>query len=613
MPCSVFGRLRSCARGLCLTAAVILLAGPIAAADRPAQKHPVSSAAPAEEAAETAAPLPQPAEQPNPDEIEKRFYRGVNQSRSGNAMLAASEFVGVRDDLSRLGFSGAPEFSRRLIESGYRRYAAGDLEGAASLFKSAVLLSPDSPEILLASASFPSAVGYRRSAELFFSGLVTLTRDPIACAKLLVNFVLVGLIAATLSIAVMLVIQITRNCEMLHFALGKKLPIKIRGFVTPLLLAVLITVPLRLGIVGAVGCWSLLLAFLLPRRRRLALAAGALILAWGLSIEHLAAMALNIKSPAGRLLSNQAAGRFIPGEEEEFEAQMPELSKQYLGAILSGMAKFRRQDANQAEQYFAEARARARSDNERLAAMIDLSAVLYSQKRFSEARDVLQTAQQLGTESYELYYNLANVSIALLDVEGHRRYLQLAAAIDRSRAFAAEQLDSNNRPPALIMPPWLSVFRSVFTPIQQVNRSAAAVVAADSQALLGTMLPIRRSGAFVIFGALVFLAGLVFKKPQEIIRPDGPAFELPSRIWAVFPAGRALAGDRPLLGVVLLAAVLGLALLYVGVPPHLFELRAGGLDAFAGFAWSAALIWVIAASLGFSARTVSSAVAEENR
>lgn len=615
---------RLCCRKWCLSAVAVLLwllalevavfiSPTISLADKPARKARANAAAEIAsapgQAPVSAAPAPA---QLDVEEISRRFYRGVNEAIAGNGILSGSEFVAVRDQLAALGYNGSSEFSRRLVEAGVTRYEAGDKDAASSLFQSAILLAPNSPQILLAAASYPSVMGFSRSLELLSSGLFALLHDPTACARLFVNFCLILLVAMTLALALMFVIQITRNGDTLLVALGRRLPIRVRGYLAPLLLAILTTLPLKLGIVGAIGCWSLLLAFLLPRRRRLAVSAGLIILSWGLSLEYLAGASLNLGSSTGVVVANQAAGLFAPGDEQSFGAMLPELSKRYLGALLGGQSELRSGRPEHAEQYFISARDRAHSPNERLAALIGLGAAMYQQNRFAEARTIWQVGETLQIESYELNYNLANASMALLDVEAHRRYLKNAAAIDYSRAFAAEQLETDRRPAVTMSAPWWSVFKEMIQPLGENARTESVVVAADRQALLGTMLPIRRSGAVAIFGALIFLCGLFFKRPPEIPRHgratgDG---EKPSKIWAAFPAGRELAGERPLVGTAVLALILALGLAYVEVPIHLFSIRAGGLAHFSPFAWAAIAVWAISALVGFVEKSVEPASAE---
>ena len=81
----------------------------------------------------------------------------------------------------------------------------------------------------------------------------------------------------------------------------------------------------------------------------------------------------------------------------------------------------------------------------------------------------------------------------------------------------------------------------------------------------------------------------------------------PSRIWAVFPAGRVLAGERPVIGAGILALVIGLVLAHLGLPVHLFALRAGELGPFNGFVWAAAVVWCGSAFIGLSGRTIEPA------
>ncbi len=510
---------------------------------------------------------------PAEEVMNRKFYHALNDVLANNFTGAAQKLRSVRGISYKQGYTGLPDYSIELIGRAKASMAEGRDQAAKFLIAQAVELSPDHPRVNLLAASFYKLVGVGNALSYLGTTFASMHRYPFFFGTLILNFLLVGLVAMTASFLVVCVIQLLRNGELLLAECAKPFTIGIAQGLSSL--------PLFSGILGALAVWSLVLSYFKKGCRWLALMSGLAILAWGWGIPRMSMMGFNAETELFRVLEDINTGGYTPlGDELLFEELRHRPSDSYLlfAAAQSLHRKgleFAASGLYQEVQVLTDERSSLYST-----AALNLGALFYRDRRLAEAKKVLEQLEKRRIESFELYYNLALVHLALLDTANHREYYNKARAYDRGKLDALVvstqesarvlhgRLPSSELSPLLMRrPPWLT------------NESYQSLVEAQ-QRLAASLMIGGNPSMLLFFGFLVAgLGGAVQmhwsrKKKKKRATISFSRILEPSRssiLWCALPAGMSLAGNSPIRGSWVFGLVLALLMFAFEAPMRLFQ------------------------------------------
>jgi len=498
--------------------------------------------------------------------LDRIFLQAINDINANQFADASGKFTQLQKTAAQSGWESLPSFSVALIERAEAMLATGEREKAAFLLRRAEELSPRDPKVLFALSRFPELHGYGASIGYGFQALRNSYSSPLVLGIFLVNLFLVGLVALTLSLGLVCVVQFVRSTEAVFTRVSKVVPQYCRGVVTGPLVLVLMLLPAFGGILLAIVCWSALLSRSVPACRRLALAAGIVTAAWGLSLPLAAALLGSLGSRPAQVVSELALMSYSPDSQELIAPSTP-LPSVPLMLFARAQSLYLNGRLEEAKSEF---RKIATKGDTALAAVIEANSAAVSLALQDVAAAKADLLQHEATEgpTFETSYNLALVSLAELDTESQRKYYEQARSIDAGRLARLESL-TEGRALALLSPPPTKMFLPfLLHPFEQPRGSSRG---ARENSVASALIFGAGPTFLVVLGICVSVFGLM--RPKTDDAPAGEPVPI-GALWKVLPGGRALCGDRPAGGACVLALFLGFLLAGSGVPVHLVPVAA---------------------------------------
>lgn len=505
-----------------------------------------------------------------------QFYAAIAKLEKGDFGAAASELDALKARAAGVSYSNLTELSFQLIARAERAKLDGKDEEAAFLARWAESLSPTDARIQLALAKFPAAFDGREFLSRAFAALQLLPSHPYLGAALVCTLLLVVLVAATLGMLLVSIIQLLRHGDSIVEGLGKLFPYAWRGFGAIGLLLVLLAAPLAGGLLFAIACWGLVLTRYVPACRRFSLNAGVLILTWGLAIPVIGAARLTLGSDLLRAMEEIHNDAYVPRAETVLREPIRGGRSEPVVSFLLGVSRYREGDLAGAHTNFTQAVEASSAGALRRAAQVNLGATMIRLGDVKGGRDALVRAEEEGVASFELYYNLSQAQLLLLDTEAARRYSQLALAADRERLNQLEQSaaagTSQVHPPLLAHAPTSTLLPQLLRTTLVGAAPAAELQRRDSRTarLVGLLLVAGKTETIVLLGLLSIAFGwFVTHRSRHAVGEREPVVEqegTPSLVWYVLPGGGFVAAERPMLGATVLTAVIACVLLAFGSP-----------------------------------------------
>lgn len=176
-------------------------------------------------------------------------------------------------------------------------------------------------------------------------------------------------------------------------------------------------------------CWSVVIAWNLPRCQWLAAAVGALMVAWATMLPVERALLPRINSDLQTTVEEINSGSAIPGAAEEFMKAVKDGEREPAIVVTAAQAALREGKLDDAERML-QLIVGFRGLREPLLreVYVLLGSTAFHKGDLSLAKEFLNRAEELGEKRFELYFYQAQLAIASTDLTESRKIL-------RSRQF----------------------------------------------------------------------------------------------------------------------------------------------------------------------------------
>ena len=501
-------------------------------------------------------------------QLRREFDRAVNYVKSGDIVAAGGVLDRLRVSAKSAGVAGMPEFSFELFGIAQRMLRFAETENAdiaRFLVVRAVELGGKDPRVALGASAFWQVVGVRAAVIYLVSAVANSWRSPAFALGMGNDIVLVVLTALTLGFAVTGIVQHARCSPVALQSLAGKRPGRAALLSGAGLYLAVLVVPLRFGITAAAGVWAIAAAWLLAHCRAVGAAVGILLVVWVLVLPVSNSLRERVSSRTERAIEDAQLGRLSDWGMGVLVSAAAGGSRDPL--LLESLAKIRLRDGDLGE---AEALARSVIGSSVIEQRVyatglgTLGCVLFREQRYPEAVKSFEAAIAEGGPAYELYTNLTYASVAQTDVEGQRRYEELARQADpgrwereRGAAASSERL--------------LEIPVGVDALAQRLLRPMVYVSASERLSAEGDVWKIAELGGTRGGSLLLAVAVFVLGFPWLFVHAhqngtSRPKAEPAALFWWVLPGGGEFAGDRPVRGALKLGAFLVLIFVAADYP-----------------------------------------------
>lgn len=494
------------------------------------------------------------------------FYSGLNQYIAGDKQKSAKEFIEFKKETEKKGYKNISGLSISLLEKARSEKLKGDLEGARFLEGWSKKLSPSDSKIsLLNMSSFSSAVSNLKYSPSLFS-------------VIFVNSLQLAAISLTVSLFIVLVIQLGKNSEILIDYSFSLLPLNYRGFLGPLVTAFLLVVPLYFGLAISLACWSVLLGYCFKNCKFLPLFTALVFFFWVFPLQYAKKYVILNNEPVLISVESINSGNFNYRDKEILEKELDKDRSSELFSYFYGQSLAREGEFQKASVYFKSV---LNSANKKSAlyknALVNSGALSLVQKNFKDSQSKLEESIALGEDSFEVYYNLSQAKMSLLDTIAHGKFYKLAK---ESNSSLLEWSEANKLAedvplfkPMNLLELNKTIFKSERFKKLQENQNLTSKLESN---LYSALFPIKEpKQAILILASLLFLIGLFIIKRK--VKDTGSAYKAffsnrISFVWHGFPAGGLIAGSRPVLGALFLATILACVMAVCEKPVSLLSM-----------------------------------------
>jgi tetratricopeptide (TPR) repeat protein len=494
----------------------------------------------------------------------------LDEQRFADASRALESLAFSRDVR---GYHNLPDFSHSLLEIADRFVELGKLDEVRFLVVKATEISPSDGRVLLSAASFYEHIGWGEGASYLWSALSHLLLQPVFFSTILVNILLVLLLSVTTSFFLAAVVQMLRFSSRIHRGLVSILPWSFRGFLAPICLFSLFIVPLYGGLLFAMGTWAVVLACArsssqtFGARKLFGLCVAIICVCWGTLLPKINTVGYNLRLESTRVFEDINRFGFSPRGEKHIKEQLRNNPEDMVHLFALGLImKLKGFQEIASQQFETVSRLSGHGTLIHNAAQANLAVMAYDDNDYEKALNIFKRVEHNGGREFELYYNLANTSMLLLQEEEHEKYFAKAKALDESRL---DKLIANNSltPEALSYPAPINLSYSLLLrPIEESDESHAEIVRQGRYEVYDYLLHGANDQIVVVFGLLIvllvlLLPGFARKKSPELEREMGAASG-----WSLLPAGAPLAGNQPIWGAFVLCFSLVFLLAGTGSP-----------------------------------------------
>ncbi|NLF24533.1 MAG: hypothetical protein GX589_02600 [Deltaproteobacteria bacterium] len=326
------------------------------------------------------------------------------------------------------GIRAFEKYSNWLISAADRKFHAADYDGAQVCLRIALELSPDSPRVILNSLPVVEAMQGKKAAgrqlrRVFFAAM----SFPSIWMKLLKTLlyptmwaITLGLYAATAGFLLWNTPDIMRRVAML-------LPHQVRGFITPILSAVIFCVPTVFGPVWCLVAWSCLLLLLLPKQTWLPLYTGVLLMLWGAAIPLRENLEVWLKNPAMQALMRIQEGVYEPGDKSRLVKLLRRQPDLGVGWFAYGEQLKRQGAYSHAAKAFLEAEKFLGSQSFTVAEQASLA---FLQDDYQQADRLFSEIAEDQGDQAAFWINYSKVKFQLREEEASSAYLAKAERLD---------------------------------------------------------------------------------------------------------------------------------------------------------------------------------------
>ena len=519
--------------------------------------------------------------QASTETLSQLFFKGVTLYNDDKAGEAAVSFQAARDKASRDGYLNLTDFSIALLRQARLESQDGNTNDAKFLVHWADTLSPLDARVSLLSAGFSEVTGYGASIGKVFKSIGLLPRTPTLMASLLLNVLLVGLTAFTIALFVTALLQLSRNAESVVLNISQMIPLNFRGVLGPVLALIVLASPLYLGLLPAVCVWSVLLGFFLHSCRWLPALAGATVICWGSGMLIAERVGPQLALDLNYAVENVNNRTYAPQDKRSLAMSIESNPGDLVPLFLYGQILGQEGDHLLSAQVFNKIidQTRKKEDMHKKA-KLNLAAVYLRSSKETEAGVILEELLRSGERSFEAYYNTAQVKMAALDTVGHRAMYQKAVDLNPEKIEWLEDFKSSDVVPIFASLSTDGFLERYFKRVPSSNVVLPGEEPLQAGSLFGkekVYASLMTGGSFtliLLLGGLTLSMGLFirFRKGENDLEShDNTSFfgKIKSVFWHAFPCGGMIAGNRPVLGAMLLGVLTSLVIIAYQNPVEL--------------------------------------------
>lgn len=496
--------------------------------------------------------------------LETSYYQAVNLIYEGQFGVASNKFEELKSAAAGLGIENMPEFSFALLERTETMLESGDREKASFLLRRAEQLSPTDARVVFAVALFSELNGMSASTKMLFRAALLALGQPVVLGTVIANGLLLMLCAVTLACLLVTLVQITKHAEGVFDTVYRWLPQASRGVLGPPTVLALLVLPALGGVLFALSVWSIVLARSVKHCRGVAFMTAVLCMVWGLAIPLINTLGRNATAELSWNLDALHNHGYSPAALETVSHALQDSPKDPL-------LRFASAELLQLDGRLQEARAIYESLLREAPAVgsqarFQLGVLAFQEQSFAAAREAFEKLEKDGIFPFETAYNLALAHMSELNTEGHRKYYELAAEEDRSRAVRLEAETKTNPSPVLVGPP-----ASLFPSFLLTARDGGAAALVTENRLAASMLRGARPIFLIAVGVAVFLIVLLGPKSVAVRKRAGEPGVVTRWLWRALPGGSQFADTAPARGGFLLGLFITGVIATAGVPVRLIS------------------------------------------
>lgn len=479
-----------------------------------------------------------------PDQIHIKWMEAFIALQSNNLKAANKHIFELNELRERAGLATLEAISLELIGRSRAALVRGEGELAAFLVRKALLLSPDSPQVIYRSLYLADVTRTASYSDQIGRLLPALIAHPHVLLEWINAMIYPVLWALTIGLYLAFVLFFCARIHTLLRSFTRILPTRLRGLLTPFVTVIVLSAPCLLGPLWVLAVWSIILFFMLPSKRTLGFIAGILMIMWSAGIYVTENLKGWFASPGIQTMLRVSSGSYHRGDREALiKLSMVRANDGVLYYTLGQLAR-RHENYAEAQHYFKKAEQEL-GEQPWISAQKGMIAFL--QGDTAAAIDFYESAEEQGLSSTGFLVNYSKFKFDLLDAEGSRELFRRANAQDP--VLAARLRDREDKlgiksPHALaeIQIPFMTLLQSgISLPMPGVR---ARVIAVSR----GLMSPVGLRG-IAIMGIILITTFLTLRQRDNRSRlpsyygkfqPDSALLSfikiIPGGAWAV--AGR---------------------------------------------------------------------------
>ena len=328
----------------------------------------------------------------------------------------------------KYAYSGLHSISMELIDFAHNVLDKGNKEQAYLLSQYAQQLSPGAPSVILASIPIVREARGASSALVSVREMLSFFhRTPDVLILLTDVFLYPILFVFGLALFLSLGLCLSKDMVLIMRRMAAMLPLTIRGYLTPPLVAFLLMAPLLGGIYVALVCWSLITVFIVPRYRFFCLATGILLIGWATVIPLKENIHAWIVSDKIRVMRQVLAGSFEPGYESAFKELQAERPDDPLVPYAYALLLVQGNEYRRASELFDSL------ESERYLKpwiLVQRGNMYMKQGKFQKADEMYDAAEAKGINTAEFFINRSRVKSKRMKTRESREYLKRAVSLD---------------------------------------------------------------------------------------------------------------------------------------------------------------------------------------
>jgi tetratricopeptide (TPR) repeat protein len=535
--------------------------------------------------------------------LDNHYYSALGAVNRGDYSEAANQFELLLADAKELAIESLPIYSEQLLHLAQSVEGEREVHEIRFLVNHAVELSPEDPRTLFGAIRFRLAIGNDQAWEYFGRGLAAAWDYPSVILGVGRNVVFTFLVALTLSLFLVCIIQLVSHRLSLLRGLGLMFPLKWRGLLSGPLFLLCLFVPLVGGPVIAAALWALLLGRYVKDCAGLGLLAGVLLLCWVPTVVLVERIDSTANSAITRVVESAEKGGHVASTPGVVKLALARHGADVRLLFAAGVWAMRQKDYEQAGKFFQFVLDR---EDERsgyaLASKNNLALAKFLTKEFAQSKKLLSEVMDASSPSVDQLFLMARLQIAMMDADKHREFFAQANELDPARVSELEA-DQEVLGDVLVQSlPWELRYRRLLSPVfGNISGEPFMEESTEGRALLRVVTNSSDPISAGVVGLLVLLLGLaVYFRPARVRATEARLLQcelgVPSMIWILMPGGYFIRGKYVVAGVFVIAVIICLVVFAFNAPVAMLNVLPVEIINKESFLWTA-LVFTIGAAV----------------